>query len=155
MNPNCSACEVKKEENTLNSSMSIGSFLLMVILPKCPFCIMAYSSAITLCGGQDYYLSQNNWVSYIPSILSLIIIFLIARRNKGIKTYWSLTLATLGFLLIELAHQTYLSQEFYTFGTILSFLAIWLNGSLVAFTKQLGQLIKVQKHGETKIHIRP
>ena len=85
----------------------------MIVLPKCPFCVMAYSSAITMCGGPSMYLSGNNWVSYIPLLLGVVIISMILLNRRGIRTYYALLIGAIGFLMILLTHQLVIESVFY------------------------------------------
>jgi len=111
---------------------SLFSLLLIIILPNCPFCIMAYTSAITICGGSDIYLAENNWASYIPILLSLVIVFMLILNKRGVRTHYALAFAFIGTAFIILVHQLYLSVQFYYVGTSLLFLAIGINSSFLA-----------------------
>ena len=128
---------------TGNFRTSFWSTALIVILPKCPFCIMAYSSAITMCGaGELFYTSENNWVSYIPILLSLIIVRIIFSNKRGRRTLISASIAISGALLIILTQQTVLSFQFYNVGAVMLFFAIWLNGSLFSFVSLMKDSVK-------------
>ncbi len=117
-------------KEAVTGSTSFLGLLLIIILPNCPVCIMAYSTAISMCGGPDMYLSSNNWVSYLPLFFSLLIMALILMKNKGLKTYVAVGLAFVGFLFILGSHQLIIPSDFYYVGTCVLFIAIWLNGSL-------------------------
>lgn len=91
---------------------------------------MAYSSAITMCGGEAMYVADNNWVSYIPLILAFLVILMITLNFRDGRTYLALFLALIGTLLVILVHQTMLVSAFYYVGTGLLILGIWVNGSL-------------------------
>jgi hypothetical protein len=136
MAASCSTCKEDKKKIWAGNS-SIFSMLLVILIPKCPFCIMAYTSAISMCGGADMYFSQNNWVSYIPIVLSLVVIALIFMNRRGKRTNVALALATVGFILILLTHQLILTAVWYNAGTILLLLAIWLNGSFSSFVSSI------------------
>ena len=90
---------------------------------------MAYSSAIALCGGDMFYHGSNNWVSYVPLALTLFIIFVLLRTFKGARTYVALSTALLAAGLILAAHQLWLPAHFYDLGTVLLFMAIWVNSN--------------------------
>lgn len=110
--------------------VSWWSTFLIVILPKCPFCIMAYSSAITMCGGPAMYVSENNWVSYMPIALALVVVLMIALKFRDFRTYFALAFSLMGTLLVILTHQTIIEAIFYYLGTALLIFGIWTNGSL-------------------------
>ena len=126
-----------------NFRTSFWSTALIVILPKCPFCIMAYSSAITMCGaGKAFYTAENNWASYIPILLSLVIIYIILSNKRGRRTFISASIAIAGAILIILTQQTFLTFQFYNAGAIMLFFAIWLNGSMYSFISLIKDSIK-------------
>ena len=135
----CQKCTSPKVNKYTN--LSIGSFLLMIIIPKCPFCVMTYTSAIAICGSKDLSLHENNWVSYLPLILGVFIFFVILINKKGKRTLWSLFLVVAGLLLIFGVHQHIIDQVFYTTGTFIMFFAIWLNGSFLSLIAQIRVLI--------------
>jgi len=109
--------------------ISFLSSLMIMILPKCAFCVMAYSSAIAMCGGPDMYLKENNWASYIPLGLSVIIISMLFLNWRGSRTKYALTIAIIGFGFILLTHQLFFDSFYYYIGAGLLFFGIWFNGS--------------------------
>ena len=126
---NCNCHPTKKVNRS--SSASLFSTVVLIILPKCPICIMAYSSAITICGGTDMYFRSNNWVSYVPLVLALFINLMFLFNWRGQRTLYALTIAMVGFTLILLTHQLVLSPVFYDLGAVLLLMSIWLNSSLI------------------------
>ena len=133
MEGNCKQCHKTQNKLFRFKNTSYLSAILVIIIPNCPFCVMAYSSAITMCGGPDMYLESNNWVSYIPLFLSAFILGVILYNNRGIRTFYAFLVALTGFLLILLSHQLMIPAEFFNWGTMLLFLAIWMNSSLLSF----------------------
>ena len=148
MQDNCGKCADSTKSVTLTRS-SLISGLLVVIIPKCPICVMAYTSAVTMCGGPDMYMHGNNWVSYIPILLALAIVTMIAFNWRGARSWFALTLATVGSFFVVLTHQLIAGPEFYTYGTILLFFSIWLNSNLLAtidyLRKPLQRILSWQK----------
>ncbi len=132
---NCN-CHPSKNFNKAGSASVLSTFLL-IILPKCPFCVMAYSSAITICGGPDMYLMSNNWVSYIPLILALFINLMLFLNWRGNRTVFALIVAMIGFTFLLLIHQLILSSDFYNLGAGLLLMGIWLNGSFISVFNKL------------------
>jgi len=92
---------------------------------------MAYSSAITICGGPDMYLMSNNWVSFVPLALALFINVMLLLNWRGRRTFNALLVSLVGFSLILMTHQLILSSGFYNLGAMLLFMSIWLNGSFI------------------------
>ena len=137
----CTKCKSQRKDNLALKSSFLSS-LLIVILPKCPFCIMAYSSALTMCGGKSIYLAQNNWVSYIPLVLSMVILYILVRNNKGQRTFAAIGAAVLGISILVMVHQVQLSPGYYNLGAFLLFFAVWLNGSFLSFVRQINRWFK-------------
>lgn len=137
----CTKCKSQRKDNLVLKSSFLSS-LLIVILPKCPFCIMAYSSALTMCGGKSVYLAQNNWVSYIPLALSMVILYILARNNKGQRTFAAIGVAVAGISILVMVHQVLLSPGYYNLGAFLLFFAVWLNGSFLSFVSQINRWFK-------------
>ena len=141
MNKSCHTCITQSKSNA-KTRMSFLSSLLIIVLPKCPFCVMAYSSVLTVCGGQSVYMNHNNWVSYIPLLLSMVILFILVRNYKDSRTIYAIILAATGAVLLLLVHQLVIGPEFYHLGSFLLFFSIWLNGSLFSLISNLQQRIK-------------
>ena len=137
----CSSC-VKDSAPKAVHRTSLISTLLVIIIPKCPLCIMAYTSAVTMCGGPDMYFAENNWVSYIPILLSFLVSAMILFNRKGLITLAALSVALAGTALVILTHQLVLAPGWYHAGTVLLILAIWMNGSFRSFTNAIWKLIK-------------
>lgn len=137
----CKKCNTNRKVYTFRNS-SFFSAILIILIPKCPFCIMAYSSAITICGGQDIYMNSNNWVSYIPLALSAMVLVMILLNRKGVRTWFALSIAFLSALLLILSHQLVIPSVFYNVGGIGLLMAAWLNGNLWSFVCQILQKVK-------------
>ncbi len=90
-----------------------------------------------MCGGVDMYVNENNWVSYFPLVLALIIVGLITLNFRDTRTYFALMLAASGTILVLLAHQTFLTSAYYNAGTTLLILGIWVNGSFLSIFKKI------------------
>ncbi len=144
MDQTCTKCKSQSKLN-LKLKSSFMSSLLIIVIPKCPFCVMAYSSAVTMCGGKSLYMSQNNWISYIPLILSAVILYILVRNYRGQRTLAALVLAAFGSAMLIAVHQLAISSSFYNLGAALIIFAIWLNGSLLSFVSNLKNRIESRK----------
>lgn len=129
-------CKHKKKQHAASKGdyLSILSGLSLAILPKCPICIFAYSSAITMCSGtkiQDTGIFQNEWM-YVNFGLLILTFGLIVFNYKGIKTLTAgaLVLIAGGVLLFG---NTQLYPILFYLGSILLLFAVWLNGSFAWF----------------------
>ena len=141
MTQGCTKCIEKPKANAYRRTSFLSTFLI-ILMPKCPFCIMAYTSAISICGGANYYMTTNNWVSYIPLILAILIFVLVLMNKRGKRTYISAALSIFGFLFILGILQTVLEPVFYNLGSILLVFAVWLNGNLFSFISFLRSTVK-------------
>ncbi len=138
-----SLCKPCRNRSPVKNGTSWLSAVLIIIIPKCPFCILAYSSAITMCGTSSLYPTENNWASYIPLMLSLVIILMIALNYRGNRSIYALTFSFIGFLLIVGTHQSMINSEYYIVGTILLFFSILLNGSLYSLIGKLKETLRL------------
>lgn len=125
----CNVCNTTNAKG-LDKKASFFSVLLVILIPKCSICVMAYSSAIAVCGGESLYMNSNNWVSFIPLLLSGLIIALIIKNWKGSKSIFAIVLGLIGFSMVLLSHQLILSSVFYDLGSIFLLLSVGLNSNL-------------------------
>ena len=141
MNQTCTKCTVQNKP-VKKFQASFWSTLLIILIPKCPMCVMAYSSVITVCGGKSIYTAQNNWISFIPMVLSVLILFLLIKNYKDTRTVIAISLAAVGSLMLILVHQLVLTPDFYNPGAFLLFFSVWLNGSFLSFVSNVKSWIK-------------
>jgi hypothetical protein len=123
--------------------------LLLIILPKCPFCIMAYSGTVMLCGKNTLIENQYNnnsilSISLTALFCSLIIAGLLL-NFRGTRTKYALVLAGLGILMILNSVIRNGGQELYYLGVSILFIAIWLNGSLISILRKFKKTFFIVK----------
>ncbi len=133
--PNQCGC-AKRAKKERKSISPIFTGIMIAILPKCPYCILAYSSAITMCSGTKIYTHTPSWTSYILLSLAALTIFFILINYKGKRTIIAASLAGSGCLLM-------LASQFYTFninhyylGTFILLFGVWVNASFRFFYRQ-------------------
>jgi hypothetical protein len=123
--------------------------LLLVILPKCPFCIMAYSGTVMLCGKDTLIENQQFHNSPLSIILALLFCSLIVPglllNFRGTRTKFALALAGSGIFLILNSVIRNGGQELYYLGVSIVFIAIWLNGNLVSVLRKLNNTLFISK----------
>lgn len=141
-NQNTCACpggKNKKQSNLKKTPFLLG--LLIAILPKCPFCILAYSSALTLCNGSNFYMHQSGWTSWISIFLAAFTLAMVLINYRGRRTLAAAGLILLGSALITRA-ELYTGQlQLYYGGVALLFAGIWANGSFLFFTRALQKML--------------
>jgi hypothetical protein len=114
--------------------------VLLALLPKCPFCIMAYSGTVMLCGRDTFIESRYNHYStvsvFITALFCTLIIAGIILNYRDQRTKYALILSGMGILMILNSVIRNGGQELYYLGVSVVFLAIWLNGSLLSILKK-------------------
>lgn len=132
MNTNCNTCAVDVIKS--KSRMGVIPFLLLVILPKCPFCIMAFTSTAMLCGegiNMEVSKTYNSGLTIlITALLGLITLFTIFMSRKGKRTWYAVALTVFGIGIILFSVIKYGGQPLYYTGILFVFFGVWLNGSL-------------------------
>jgi hypothetical protein len=123
--------------------------LLLVVLPKCPFCIMAYTSTVVLCGKDRLIESQQHNYSVLSLVItaffcSLIIAGLLF-NFRGTRTKYALAIAGAGILVVLNSVIRNGGQELYYFGLSVIFIAIWLNGSLISILRKFKNTLHITK----------
>ena len=131
--PNSCPCPKEKKPKRKARPLSVLSGLLIVLLPKCPFCILTFSSAITLCSGAKIYQHAPSWASFISIGLAALTLLLLAWNYKGRRTLGAAALVLLGsWFIISSELQTGELAEYY-WGAFFLLLGVWMNGSFLFF----------------------
>lgn len=111
--------------------------IIIALIPKCPFCIMAYSGAVTLCSGNTLYPNAGGLETYVSIGLGIFILISISFNYKGKQTKVSLLFSLLGLLCLIISQTILIDQIlFYTAVTLLLF-GIWYNGSFLYFYNRI------------------
>ncbi len=101
--------------------------ILLFLVPKCPLCLMAYGSAITICGISSYHVP---WQNYITTALILLMVVGIVKKYGGLRT-----LVSLGLILIATTMILYSSltgvMTFYQIGSIITLGAAFTNRGMI------------------------
>ncbi len=126
-----SAC--RKKEKTYISWLPA---IFIAILPKCPFCIMAYSGAMSMCSGKMFSPNADAYSGYIIIGLSLLILFSILLNHKGTKTWIAAFIVLIGIGLLTMSQYQTMSESLYYVASFLLFFGIWFNGSFTFFYKR-------------------
>lgn len=108
----------------------------IALLPKCPFCLLAYSSAVTMCSGASFSDHSPQWVSFISIGLAALVIFTLIRNYRGPRTAVALFLALGGSALVAYSELVSGSLWNYQIGSVLILAAALLNGGLYLFLQR-------------------
>jgi len=138
----CTCSSSKKKRKKRNNPYPFLSGLLIALLPKCPWCILAYSSAITMCSGTKFYTPTDSWTTYLPISFAVFTLALLLYNYKGKKTILAATLVLLGSCLILDATFYYGDATAYYFGSLTLLFGVWINGSFFFFVRKFKSYIK-------------
>jgi peptidoglycan/LPS O-acetylase OafA/YrhL len=127
---------------TRNFSSLAG--LIVLILPKCPACLVSYTSAMTLCGSTTlvaYVTHETDIKAYLALALGLMIVgsILFAFR-RGRRVHLALALALGGESLLGVSLLLNESLPYYYTGATLLVLATLLLGGSFHWKKLKSQL---------------
>ena len=124
--------QVSKAPSFKSGLMSFLSTALIIILPKCPFCIAAYSGAILMFFDIEIAALQPV-ADHGKPVLGLIIIALIAFNYNVKKSKVALAIAILamGFLLLSVYGKIHILPEWLIYCGF--FFAAWYNGNFKYF----------------------
>ncbi len=134
--PSC--CTTKINPPVQVKSYKFGGFLsfistvFLILVPKCPFCVMAYTGAILMFFDIEHS-ALFPYLLHAKPILGLTITLLIAFNYRGKKTIISLLISGLALLLLVLANYWYINlfSEWILYAAF--FFAAWYNGNFQYF----------------------
>jgi len=144
----CEPCQKGKLVSGRKKPSGLLTTILLILLPKCPFCVMAYSSTFILCGKAGVISEQTHSFAspatiFITSILCLIVLLGIALNYRDTRTRYALILAVAGCLLIMYSVCVDGEESVYFSGVFLIFIGVWLNASLLYILNKLRRRLKM------------
>lgn len=151
MASNCS-CKKKNRRDIRSSYSSVIGAIIIALIPKCPFCILAYSSAITMCSGKTIYDHTPVWTSYISIGLSVFTLAVILFNYKGLKTIVAAGFVVLGSVFLGVSEMQTGSVSFYYTGAVLLMFGVWLNANFMYFYHRYFK--RLIHHWVNLIHVR-
>lgn len=119
--------------------------ILLALLPKCPFCVMAFSSTFVLCGEAGTLITNHTQSSPTTILVSTVFCgialagILFNYRNK--RTGYALLLALSGSACILISVAIGGGLALYYTGVVFIFCGVWLNGNLFFFVRKIRDLI--------------
>jgi hypothetical protein len=122
----------------LPSSLSF----LIILLPKCPFCIVAYTSSMAICGASPLVSHHTDWGAWFALFLGMVITFSIYRNYRGLGTTLALLVALLGLLFVGIGVFVADAFVYYYVGSIVLLLAAFFNGSGFRFISKFFTYVK-------------
>lgn len=152
INKDCGPCTNEKKSFGKLKYSSLVPGILLAVLPKCPFCFMAFSSTMLLCGEGTTITAERLYQSTPTIVLSAIFCaaavagILLVRRD--IRTFYALLLALTGSTMVMTSVLKGGGMGLYYAGTIIIFSGVWLNSSLLYFLRKMGVFPPLRRVGE-------
>jgi hypothetical protein len=148
----CQTCGKNNRVSKRNFGLLGG--LLLALLPKCPFCIMAYSGTIMLCGKDSVsasdYTSTSATTIALTSFFCLLTLLSIYFNKRGTRTGYALLISIFGTGLVISSTLFYGGWSLYYTGVSVIFAGVWLNGSLLYFISKAKQIVGVAPYYKSR-----
>jgi len=143
-NKNCIPCKNKSRKIISKNQTGLLGGIFLALLPKCPFCYMAFSGTLMLCGNGNGMFTRT--FSSLPTQIfsitfCLLILLFIILNYRDKRTLYAIVLATVGFAMIIYSTTIAGGLMLYYFGVIIIFFAVWLNASLLYFIERIKNLL--------------
>jgi hypothetical protein len=145
-------CKPCRENVAFSGKKNYAAWLpgiLLVALPKCPFCFMAFSSSMLLCGEGTIMETERIYQSTPTIMLSVLFCLtaiagiLLVRRD--VRTFYALLLALAGTAMVVSSVAWGGGMPLYYAGSFLIFMGVWLNSSLLSVLGKLGISTGIEK----------
>jgi hypothetical protein len=139
----CHYCETPPERRAGKVHASLVGNILLVLMPKCSFCVLAYTSTMLLCTKDETLIASSLHASPltigITSALCLFILSGILLNRRGPRTWYALASAIAGMAMMITSVAWGGGEALYYAGNAIVFVSIWINGSLMSAWRQLKQ----------------
>jgi hypothetical protein len=153
---NCQPCA--KNHPSPKKNYGVWAGLLLAVLPKCPFCIMAYSGTLMLCSRDAVTVSAHTYTSVTTTILTslfcLLSIIGIYFNKRGTRTRYALSMAIAGACMVMTSVLLSGGLGLYYIGVVLIFAGVWLNGSMLYFVNKAKHLFSVARYKPKNISLK-
>ncbi|MDX1314119.1 MAG: hypothetical protein R3356_01340, partial [Eudoraea sp.] len=126
----------KSKKINAGDGASMLTTALLILAPKCPFCVMAYTGSILM-----FFDIESSaimpYVQHIKPALGALILLIIVLNNRGRKTAIALSIGITAMILLLLSNYSMMPvvPEWLLYCTF--FFAAWYNGNFEFFYRFL------------------
>ncbi len=142
----CHACHEPVQKGGVRAHASLIGNILLVLMPKCSFCVLAYTSTMLLCTKDETLVASSLHASPltigITSVLCLFILGGILLNWRGRRSWYALALVLCGMSMMMTSVARGGGEFLYYVGNALVFSGIWMNGSFLYVWHQMKQAWK-------------
>jgi hypothetical protein len=142
-NNDCHDCKGSDWKQDAPAGATVAGNLLLVLMPKCSFCVMAYTSTALLCTKDETIVASSLHASpltvSITTILCLLILGGILLNRRGKRTWYALGIALAGMMMMLASVAWGGGEALYYAGSAAVFAGIWVNGSFLYLWQQVRQ----------------
>jgi len=136
----CSPCKNESRKIISKNQTGLLGGILLTLLPKCPFCYMAFSGTLMLCGNGSGMFTRT--FSSLPTQIfsitfCLLIVLFIVLNFRDKRTLYAIFLSTIGSAMIIYSATIAGGLLLYYSGVMIIFFSIWLNASLFYFVDRI------------------
>ena len=132
-------CKAKKPIYPARDT-GILSGLFLLLIPKCPFCFMAFSSIMVFCGemgstvqgSRTFYSAPTLILTSVFCLTALVSLFIYYRPAQG---KYALMLAIPGIIALALSVTAFGGIQLYYFGAFLVLAGLMRNSGLWSFVR--------------------
>lgn len=136
----CQPCKRRNAVSTGRKHAGLLTTILLIVLPKCPFCLMAFSSTIILCGkagGASGLTHSSSTTIFITAFFCCAVLLNIIFNYRDKRTMYSFLLAAAGCFFIMYSVCAGGGLPLYYSGVTLVFFGVWLNASLLYIVRKI------------------
>jgi hypothetical protein len=142
-NKSCAPCKNSSKKVLSQKQTGVVAGILLALLPKCPFCYMAFSGTLMLCGNGSGMFTRT--FSSLPTQIfsvtfCLLILLFIILNFRDKRTLYAIALAVVGSAMVIYSTTIAGGLMLYYSGVVMIFFSVWLNASLLYLINRITKL---------------
>ena len=144
----CKPCKRRNAVAAGKNHAGLLTTIFLVLLPKCPFCLMAFSSTVILCGkagGVSELTHTSATTTLVTSFFCFLVLISILFNYRDARSKYALLLVATGCLLVMYSVCIGGGLPLYYSGVFLLFIGVWLNASLLYIARKITGRLKISK----------